>query len=728
MNSLKQDPFTVLRETFGFPAFRSHQEGLVKGLLEGKDVFGVMPTGGGKSLCYQLPAVCADGCAVVVSPLIALMKDQVDAARANGIRAACVNSAASLDERKEAARAYRSGELDLLYLAPERLSMPGFVDRLRSCPTGQPAFFAIDEAHCLSEWGHDFRPDYLFLSKLKALFPQVPMAAFTATATHQVAEDIEKNLQLGGAVKVRASFDRTNLYYEVRAKKDWERQMVEFIKSRDGQCGIIYRTSRKSVESTAAMLRANGVDARPYHAGMENEDRSKTQEDFLRDNCRVIVATIAFGMGIDKPDVRFVIHGDLPKNIESYYQETGRAGRDGEPSHCLLLYSGGDGFKIRRFIDEIANKQERKRSLDLLRAMEEFGARPQCRRRALLAYFGENLAGENCGGCDYCDGNFTMQDATRDAQMLLSAMARTEERFGAVHVCDIVAGAKTQRIREMNHDQLKTYGAGKDRPKSHWRSLFDALVAEGVVIVPPGDYAIPKLTPRAWQILKGQEKFDAPQDQRVEPEKSGSRHAAIEESLPFDQGLFEHLRSVRKELADAKAVPPFVVASDRTLRQIAALMPSSREEFLMIHGVGVEKYEKFGVGLGEGLKSYLEQHPGVESSKLAALPTGQGKPVKRLAGATYQETLEMLNKKMTIAQIAAARDLGETTIESHVARLIEDGEDVNYRDYISESEEKTVAALAAQHGTEALKPIFEAAHEKIGYGKIKMVIANLGLG
>jgi ATP-dependent DNA helicase RecQ len=728
MNTVEKDPATVLRETFGFPAFRSHQEDLVKGLLEGKDVFGVMPTGGGKSLCYQLPAVCAEGCAVVVSPLIALMKDQVDAARANGIRAACVNSAASLEERKEASRAYREGELDLLYLAPERLSVPGFVEKLRSCPTKQPAFFAIDEAHCLSEWGHDFRPDYLFLSQLKNLFPQVPMAAFTATATHQVAEDIEKNLNLGGAIKVRASFDRKNLHYEVRAKKDWEKQMVDFIKAREGQCGIIYRTSRKSVESTAAMLQANGVDARAYHAGMENEDRSATQEAFLRDNCRVIVATVAFGMGIDKPDVRFVIHGDLPKNIESYYQETGRAGRDGEPSQCLLLYSPGDGFKIRRFIDEIEDELERKRSLDLLRAMEEFGARAQCRRRGLLAYFGENLAEKNCGACDFCDGNFEMKDATRDAQMLLSAMARTEERYGAVHLCDIVAGAKTQKIRDLNHDQLKTYGAGKDRPKSHWRALFDLLVAEGVVIIPPADYAVPKLTPKAWQILKGKEKFEAPQDQRIEPEKSGSSRAVAEESFPFDQGLFDHLRSVRKELADAKSVPPFVVASDRTLRQITAFMPATREDFLKIHGVGVEKYEKFGIGLGEALQNYLEEHPEAVSTKLTSLPVSQTGTIKRPAGSTYQETLEMLKKKMTIEEIAAVRGLSEGTIEGHISRHLENGEDVHHRDYVSESEEKTIATLAAELGLEALKPIYEAAHEKISYGKIKMVIAGMGLG
>lgn len=727
MNTLQKDPSSILKDTFGFPKFREHQKVLVDGLLEGRDVFGVMPTGGGKSLCYQLPAVCMEGCAVVVSPLIALMKDQVDAARANGIRAACVNSAASFDERKEAARAYGAGELDLLYLAPERLSLPGFVEKLRVCPTKQPAFFAIDEAHCLSEWGHDFRPDYLFLTQLKKLFPDVPMAAFTATATHQVAKDIEKKLQLGSAVKVRASFDRKNLYYEVRAKKDWEKQMVDFIKARDGQCGIIYRTSRKSVEQTATMLKANGIDARPYHAGMENHDRSRTQEAFLRDDCRVIVATIAFGMGIDKPDVRFVIHGDLPKNIESYYQETGRAGRDSEPSHCLLLYSPGDGIKIRRFFDDIADQNERQRSLDLLKAMEQFGARPQCRRHGLLAYFGENLEGKNAGCCDFCDGHFEVKDATREAQMILSAMARTDERFGAVHVCDIVAGANTQKIRDMGHHTLKTYGVGKDQPKAHWRALFDALISEGVVTVPPGEFTIPKLTPRAWQILKGKEPFEAPQDTRVEPEKASSGRAAIEETFPYDQGLFDHLRTVRKELADAHSVPPFVVASDRTLRQIAALMPDSREDFLKIHGIGIEKYEKFGPSLSGGLHAYLEKNPEVADSKLTALPTNQAAAIKRPPSPTFQETLALIKKGKTLSQIAATRDLSEGTIENHLARLIEDGEDINYRDYVSEDEEKTIATLIAEHGCEALKPIFEAAGEKIGYGKIKLVIAGLGL-
>ncbi|MEM7386936.1 MAG: RecQ family ATP-dependent DNA helicase, partial [Verrucomicrobiota bacterium] len=483
-----------LQEVFGFSGFRPHQRELVEALLAGRDAVGVMPTGGGKSLCYQLPAVLSEGCAVVVSPLIALMKDQVDAALANGIRAAAVHSGLPDSVRLDAARAYRDGELDLLYVAPERLSMAGMLNRLTHCPRGRPAFFAIDEAHCISEWGPDFRPDYLALGQLREALPDVPIGAFTATATRKIAADIEQRLLLNEPIAIRASFDRENLFYEVRAKRDWESQLVQFIKEREGQSGIVYRTTRKSVEATARLLQANGIDARGYHAGMEPDERSDTQEAFIRDNAAVIVATIAFGMGIDKADVRFVIHGDLPKNIESYYQETGRAGRDGEPSHCLLLFSSGDVVKLRRLTESVADEAERERTLQLLREMERFASVPTCRRKALLAYFDESYPKDNCESCDVCTGDFQQVEATREAQILLSAIARTGERFGAVHLCDIVTGANTARIRQFSHDQVKTYGAGRNRPKTFWRSVLSGLISNDIVQLSNDQFAVPKLT------------------------------------------------------------------------------------------------------------------------------------------------------------------------------------------------------------------------------------------
>ncbi len=729
MNTISKGPMEVLKEVFGFDGFRNHQQTLVEGLLAGKDVFGVMPTGGGKSLCYQLPAVMAEGCAVVVSPLIALMKDQVDAACANGIRACCVNSSISTDERREAARAYRAGELDLLYVAPERLSASGFLERLRDCPGGAPAFFAIDEAHCLSEWGHDFRPDYLFLSELRQHFPDTPIAAFTATATEKVAADIEKRLNLERAVKVRASFDRHNLYYEVRAKRDWERQLLEFVRARKDECGIIYRTSRKSVESTADFLRKNGVDAKAYHAGMETGDRKQTQEDFIRDNCRVIVATIAFGMGIDKADVRYVVHGDVPKNIESYYQETGRAGRDGEPSHCLLLYSPGDGMKIRGFFEEIGDEEERMRQLGLLQAMENFAANPSCRRKALLGYFAERYEKENCGGCDFCDGNFKQSDATREAQIVMSAMLRSGQRFGAVHVCDIVTGANTARIREMGHETLKTYGVGSDRPKTYWRGVLDALVGAGAVELSQGGFPIPKVTAAGRAILKGEQSFAMHEDQRVEPEKS-ARSRPAEESFSYHAGLFDHLRRVRKEIADAADVPPYVVFADRTLRQMAALMPEDRRSLAGVAGIGEHKMATYGEGFLKAISEYLTANPDAISERLDQLPKPAAfdrRGIKNGLAATYLETDALLTAGLSLDEIAEKRGLSLSTIENHVGKLLEDGRELDVRKYLSEEKEELIRKLFAEHGTEALKPIIEAAEGQVSYGEARIVLSLMNL-
>jgi ATP-dependent DNA helicase RecQ len=716
----------TLKRVFGFDQFRSHQQGLVEALTSGKDVFGVMPTGGGKSLCYQLPAVLSDGCAVVVSPLIALMKVQVDAARANGIRATCVNSSRSMDERREAARLYRSGELDLLYVAPERLVVSGFLDRLRDCPKGAPAFFAVDEAHCLSEWGHDFRPDYLILTTLKETFPDVPVAAFTATATETVAKDIETKLKLYQPHKIRASFDRANLFYEVRAKRDWETQLVQFIKERAGQSGIIYRTTRKSVEATASLLNANGIPARAYHAGMENEDRSAVQEAFIRDNCQIIVATIAFGMGIDKADVRYVIHGDLPKNIESYYQETGRAGRDGEPSHCLLLYSPADMVKLRRFLDDVSDANEKQRSLKLLQAMERFAATPQCRRRNLLGYFNETYPHENCGSCDYCLGEFQEVDATRDAQIVLSAIVRTGERFGAVHVCDVVCGANTARIREFRHEQLKTWGVGKDQPKTYWRSVLDALIAKRLVTI-DGDYTVPKMTPKAWAVLKGQQTFARHEDTRIEPEKTKRGTVRVEENFAYHSGLFGHLRALRKEIADTNEVPPYVVFADKSLRQMAALMPTSENDLLKIHGVGAHKMATYGAPFLTAIQDFLAQDSDAASQRLTELPTAApvAAPscVNKPLSETFQVTLALLKAGKSPEAIASERGCTLTTVGNHIGRLIEHGEDIDWRAYVPEEVEALARQLFLEYGTEALKPIFEASGKKVSYEQARIILA-----
>ena len=717
----------TLHRVFGFAEFRKHQRELVSGLHEGRDVFGVMPTGGGKSLCYQLPALLVPGCAVVVSPLIALMKDQVDAAKANGIRAACANSANSDEERRAAAQAYQCGELDLLYLAPERLAVDGMLDRLRQCPSGTPAFFAIDEAHCISEWGHDFRPDYLALGNLRKAFPNVPIAAYTATATEKVAHDIEDRLSLKNPVKVRASFDRDNLFYEVRAKKDWKTQLVSFLKQRSGQSGIIYRATRKSVESTAALLVTNGIPAKAYHAGLEPEERSQTQEAFIRDDASIIVATVAFGMGIDKADVRFVVHGDIPKNVESYYQETGRAGRDGEPSHCLLLYGAGDIIKQRRFIDEIVDEAEQQRTLALLQEMERFASVPRCRRQSLLAYFGEVYPKENCGGCDFCAGEFRSVDATRDAQMVLSAMVRSGERFGAVHVCDIVGGANTAKIRQFGHDALKTYGVGKDKPKTHWRNILNALIASGEVTVDGDSFAIPKLTPGAWAILRGEKTFFRQEDTRVEPEKG--RSAAHAEDPAHHAGLFEHLREVRKVLADTHEVPPDVIFGDRTLRQMAAYMPRGAAEMMPLHGIGKHKLDTYGDHFAKAISDYLTANPEAESSRVDSSDLPVPKPtqpdIKQALPQTALETYQLLKQGKSLEAIAEARDLKMRTIENHLCQIIEHGKEIDWRPFLNEETEVALRELFAKHGLTPLKPIMDATNGKVTYSQLNLMRAIL---
>ena len=592
----------TLRSVFGFRSFRPNQEEIVRAIMSGRDVFAVMPTGGGKSLCYQLPAVLLPGTCIVISPLISLMKDQVDAAQANGIRAAYLNSSLSPGEQSSVIGKLLSNSLDLLYVAPERFSLDHFRDLLAQVSI---SLAVIDEAHCISEWGHDFRPDYLSLSDLKSLLPDSPVTAFTATATLNVQEDILRKLGQRDPLIVRASFDRPNLTYDIRFKENTSAQLVSILKGFKSSAGIIYRTSRKSVNETAAMLQSKGIRALPYHAGLENEERKQNQEAFIRDETDVIVATIAFGMGIDKSNIRFVIHADLPKSIENYYQETGRAGRDGEPSACIMLFSQADIPRVKFFIDTIVDETERRKSLDALNKVISFASTSVCRRKTLLDYFGENYTENNCGSCDICLGSCEVTDCTTEAQMLLSAIARTEERFGAAHIVDVVTGSKNKKIRDFGHDRLKTWGVGKSRSKTFWRHLIDELLAQKIIARAEGLYPALYLLEKAVPVLKG----NANVEMIRQKEEKAIKKPAIDHTEEYDLALFDLLRALRKELADEQSVPPYVVFSDRSLREMAAMKPQNEEEMLVVNGVGNVKLSRYGKPFLDLIMRYRNEHP-----------------------------------------------------------------------------------------------------------------------
>ncbi len=592
--------FNTLRKVFGFREFRPNQESVVRAILDKRDVFAVMPTGGGKSLCYQLPAVLLPGTCMVISPLIALMKDQVDGARSNGISAAFLNSSQTSGEREEVMRHLLAGKLDLLYVAPERFILSDFRETLSRV---RLSMAVIDEAHCISEWGHDFRPDYLSLSALVTLFPDTPVAAFTATATTRVQQDILDKLALRNPLIIRASFDRPNLTYGVLYKEHPDVQLLSLLKSNSGKAGIIYRTSRKSVNDTAAMLQKKGFRAVPYHAGLSDENRKNNQESFIRDEVDVIVATIAFGMGIDKSNIRFVIHADLPKSIENYYQETGRAGRDGEPAECTLLFAQGDIPKVRFFIDSIIDEEERERSRVALSKVIAFASTSVCRRRTLLDYFGEHYPHDNCNSCDICLGSREVVDCTLEAQMVLSAIVRTEERFGATHITDIVTGSRNQKILEFGHDRLRTYGVGKEHDKKYWRRLIDELLAQKVITKSDGLYPTLLLLPKAVRILRHDEHIEMV---RVLEKKKGQLLPKASE--PYDQQLFELLRSLRKQIADEQGIPPYVVFSDRTLHDMSTKFPRTAESMLTVSGVGEVKLERYGRQFLRLIDRYCSDH------------------------------------------------------------------------------------------------------------------------
>ncbi|MFC6238076.1 DNA helicase RecQ [Longivirga aurantiaca] len=600
---MTRDTSVVLHEVFGFTSFRGAQAAIVERTVAGEDSVVLMPTGGGKSLCYQLPALLRPGVGIVVSPLIALMHDQVEALRLLGVRAAYWNSTSSAEETAATRRAVQSGELDLLYVAPERLLLPSFLSVLQQVADDAGiALFAIDEAHCVSQWGHDFRPEYLRLAEITAHFPGVPRIALTATADPITRTEIFERLGLVGATEFVSSFDRPNIRYVVEEKNETRAQLLRFLESGDdgdslrGEAGIVYCQSRKRTEEIAAWLREAGYDAIPYHAGMANDDRSAAQQRFRREDGVVVVATIAFGMGIDKPDVRFVAHVDLPKSLEGYYQETGRAGRDGEPAIAWMAYGLADVVQQRSFINGSGGSPEHRRVDQMkLDAMLGYAEASTCRRRILLAYFDEQSG--DCGNCDTCLNPPELWDATVPAQKVLSAAIRTGQRFGAGHLIDVLLGKRTPKVEQWDHDQLPTFGVGADVSDREWRSVVRQLVARGMLSPDPARMGALVVTEAARPVLEGGAAVQLRRVQapvaRVKKPRTASGAAASAAS-PADSELFERLRTLRRELADADGVPAYVVLPDRTLWELVAARPASTADLLEVNGIGPVKAEKYG--------------------------------------------------------------------------------------------------------------------------------------
>lgn len=581
----------TLSKVFGYGEFRPHQREIIEQVIAGDSAFVLMPTGGGKSLCYQLPTLLRQGLGIVISPLISLMKDQVDALKANGVSAAFYNSSLDAESARRILSQLHNGELDLLYVAPERLMRPDFIERLQQI---EIALIAIDEAHCVSQWGHDFRPEYAQLGQLAELFPTIPRIALTATADPQTRKDIRRVLGLEKAACHITGFDRPNIRYAVLEKHNPFNQLRQFLDSHKNDAGIIYALSRKRVERLTAQLYEKGIRAAAYHAGLSSEQRNWVQEQFLRDEIDIVVATVAFGMGIDKPNVRFVVHYDLPKNIESYYQETGRAGRDGLPAEALLLFGTQDIVLVRQLVESGDNPDRVRIEIHKLNTMIALAESVTCRRQVLLNYFGEQIDG-GCGNCDLCLDPPETFDATEDARKALSCVYRVGQAFGIKHVIDVLRGADNERIRRLGHNQLSTYGIGNDKTEIEWSSLIRQLIHHGYLLQDIEHYSVLRLTPESRPLLRGEKPLQLalPRIKEKAQRKAKAPKGAAEIG-PYDEALFERLRTLRKSLADEANVPPYVVFGDNSLLLMARDKPTEVDEFLAISGVGQAKLERYG--------------------------------------------------------------------------------------------------------------------------------------
>ncbi|HLD70245.1 MAG TPA: DNA helicase RecQ, partial [Candidatus Omnitrophota bacterium] len=741
--------------------FRPLQEEIIQHVLSGQDALVLMPTGGGKSLCYQLPALMLEGTTLVISPLIALMKDQVDGLKANGVAAEFINSSLDFSQILTIEDEARAGRLNILYVAPERLALPGFREFLRSLKV---SLIAVDEAHCISEWGHDFRPEYLNLKNLRDDFPAAPVIALTATATIKVRQDIVRHLKLDDAKLFQSSFNRENLIYHVWPKQNAFKTLVSFLEQYKDQSVIIYCFSRKDTESIAAQLCACGFKARPYHAGLEGELRSAIQEKFIKDEIQIIVATIAFGMGIDKPDVRLIVHYDLPKSVEGYYQETGRAGRDGLPSACVLFFSYGDKIKQKFFIDKLEDETERLKAEIKLNEMISFCQLNRCRRKFLLEYFGETFSQANCGRCDVCIRATQTFDATNEAQAILSAVIATGERFGVSYMAEVLKGSVTPKVLARRHERLSIFGRLSSYNESEIKELIGHLLEKGFLVKTGEEYPILNTTKSGQVFLSSQERVFLPKlrarlpiagkeggQARSEWKKTKTK-GKTQQDLNYDRGLFEKLRGLRKSIADRKGVPPFVIFPDAALYEMAYYLPQSCEGFSRIFGVGTKKLEEFseeftkiisqyarenGLQLSRPLR-HSEEHSDEESPReIIRFSQNDGRTLRTTAASTsltHEETRKLLNERLSLEEIAQRRKLTVGTVLSHLEKLVEelkeDGQKISV-DHLKFPEHRLAKIKSAfeKTGSAKLSPVKEILGEDFSYEEIRLarvLMQNVG--